>query len=65
MGGWQVHAEVTGFADYVAETDEEALQAIRTDTNTGGIAGNPSVRVSCARATLESATSASADINEV
>jgi acetyl-CoA carboxylase carboxyltransferase component len=30
MGGWQVHAEVTGFADYVAETDEEALQAIRT-----------------------------------
>jgi acetyl-CoA carboxylase beta subunit len=30
MGGWQVHAEVTGFADYIAETDEEALQAIRT-----------------------------------
>jgi methylmalonyl-CoA decarboxylase subunit alpha len=30
MGGWQVHAEVTGFADYVAETDEEALAAIRT-----------------------------------
>lgn len=30
MGGWQVHAEVTGFADAVAETDEEALTLIRT-----------------------------------
>ncbi|MFO1160406.1 MAG: carboxyl transferase domain-containing protein [Reyranellaceae bacterium] len=30
MGGWQVHAEVTGFADAVAETDEEALDLIRT-----------------------------------
>jgi len=30
MGGWQVHAEVTGFADHVAETDEDALAAIRT-----------------------------------
>ena len=30
MGGWQVHAEVTGFADAVAETDEEALALIRT-----------------------------------
>ena len=30
MGGWKVHAEVTGFADYVAETDEDALAAIRT-----------------------------------
>lgn len=30
MGGWQVHAEVTGFADAVAETDEEALELIRT-----------------------------------
>jgi acetyl-CoA carboxylase carboxyltransferase component len=30
MGGWQVHAEVTGFADAVAESDEEALALIRT-----------------------------------
>ena len=30
MGGWQVHAEVTGLADAVAETDEEALDLIRT-----------------------------------
>jgi acetyl-CoA carboxylase carboxyltransferase component len=30
MGGWQVHAEVTGFADAVAESDEEALSLIRT-----------------------------------
>ena len=30
MGGWKVHAEVTGFADAVAETDEEALAAIKT-----------------------------------
>jgi acetyl-CoA carboxylase carboxyltransferase component len=29
MGGWQVHAEVTGFADAVAESDEEALSLIR------------------------------------
>jgi acetyl-CoA carboxylase carboxyltransferase component len=30
MGGWKVHAEVTGFADAVAETDEEAIAAIKT-----------------------------------
>ena len=30
MGGWKVHAEVTGFADAVAETDAEALAAIKT-----------------------------------
>jgi acetyl-CoA carboxylase carboxyltransferase component len=30
MGGWKVHAEVTGFADLVAETDAEALAAIKT-----------------------------------
>jgi len=29
MGGWEVHSEVTGFADAVAETDEEALDLIR------------------------------------
>ena len=29
LGGWQLHAEVTGFADVVAETDEEALDAIK------------------------------------
>jgi acetyl-CoA carboxylase carboxyltransferase component len=29
MGGWKVHAEVTGFADAVVETDEEAMQAIK------------------------------------
>ena len=30
LGGWRLHAETTGFADVVAETDEEALAAIRT-----------------------------------
>ena len=30
MGGWKVHAEVTGFADAVAETDEGAIAAIKT-----------------------------------
>ena len=30
LGGWRLHAETTGFADAVAETDEEALAAIRT-----------------------------------
>ncbi|MCW5606271.1 MAG: methylmalonyl-CoA carboxyltransferase [Burkholderiales bacterium] len=30
LGGWRVHAEVTGFADQVVDTDEEALDAVRT-----------------------------------
>ena len=30
MGGWRLHAEVTGFADQVVESDEEALDAIKT-----------------------------------
>lgn len=29
LGGWQLHAEVTGFADMVVDTDEEALDAIK------------------------------------
>lgn len=29
LGGWRLHAEVTGFADAVVDTDDEALQAIR------------------------------------
>lgn len=29
LGGWRLHAEVTGFADAVVENDEEALDAIR------------------------------------
>lgn len=29
LGGWQLHAEVTGLADLVVDTDEEALEAIR------------------------------------
>ena len=29
LGGWRVHAEITGFADQVVDTDEEALDAIR------------------------------------
>ena len=29
LGGWRMHAEVTGFADRVAETDEEAIDLIR------------------------------------
>ena len=30
LGGWKVHAEITGFADMVVDTDEEALAAIKT-----------------------------------
>jgi acetyl-CoA carboxylase carboxyltransferase component len=30
LGGWRLHAEVTGFADAVADTDEEALSLIKT-----------------------------------
>lgn len=29
LGGWRVHAEDTGFADYVVDNDEEAIDAIR------------------------------------
>ena len=29
LGGWKLHAEVTGFADAVADTDEEAIELIR------------------------------------
>lgn len=29
MGGWRLHAEVTGFADVVTDSDEEAMEAIR------------------------------------
>jgi acetyl-CoA carboxylase carboxyltransferase component len=29
MGGWKLHAEVTGFADLVVDTDEEAIDAIK------------------------------------
>jgi len=30
MGGWRVHAEITGFADLVVDTDEDAIDAIKT-----------------------------------
>lgn len=30
LGGWRVHAEVTGFADTVVDSDEEALDSIKT-----------------------------------
>ncbi|MGH8801467.1 MAG: acyl-CoA carboxylase subunit beta, partial [Casimicrobiaceae bacterium] len=30
LGGWRVHAEVTGLADQVVDTDEEAIDAIKT-----------------------------------
>lgn len=30
LGGWRVHAEVTGFADLVVDSDEQALDAIKT-----------------------------------
>ena len=30
MGGWKVHAEITGFADQVVDTDEAAIDAIKT-----------------------------------
>lgn len=29
LGGWRVHAESTGFADAVAETDEEAIDIVK------------------------------------
>ena len=29
LGGWRVHAEVTGFADQVVDTDEQALDAVK------------------------------------
>lgn len=29
LGGWKLHAEVTGFADLVVDSDEEAIDAIR------------------------------------
>jgi methylmalonyl-CoA decarboxylase subunit alpha len=29
LGGWRLHAQVTGFADHVADTDEEAVASIR------------------------------------
>lgn len=29
LGGWRLHAEVTGLADYVAETEEETLDSIK------------------------------------
>lgn len=29
MGGWRLHAEVTGFADQVVDTDEQAIDAIK------------------------------------
>jgi acetyl-CoA carboxylase carboxyltransferase component len=29
LGGWRMHAEVTGFVDAVVDTDEEAIEAIR------------------------------------
>ena len=30
LGGWRVHADVTGIADMVVDTDEEAVDAIKT-----------------------------------
>jgi acetyl-CoA carboxylase carboxyltransferase component len=30
LGGWRVHADTTGFADQVVDSDEEALDAIKT-----------------------------------
>jgi len=30
LGGWRVHAEITGFADTVVDTDEQAIDAIKT-----------------------------------
>jgi acetyl-CoA carboxylase carboxyltransferase component len=29
LGGWELHSEVTGFADLVVDTDEEAIDAIK------------------------------------
>jgi acetyl-CoA carboxylase carboxyltransferase component len=30
LGGWRVHAEITGFADQVVDSDEQALDAIKS-----------------------------------
>ena len=29
LGGWRVHAEMTGFADHVVDSDEEAIDAVK------------------------------------
>ncbi|CCG05219.1 acyl-CoA carboxylase subunit beta [Blastococcus saxobsidens] len=29
LGGWKLHSQVTGFADAVADTDDEAVEAVR------------------------------------
>ncbi|GLW99397.1 carboxyl transferase domain-containing protein [Microtetraspora sp. NBRC 16547] len=29
LGGWRIHSEITGFADAVADTDEQAIELIR------------------------------------
>jgi acetyl-CoA carboxylase carboxyltransferase component len=29
LGGWRLHAEVTGFADQIADTDEQAIELIK------------------------------------
>jgi acetyl-CoA carboxylase carboxyltransferase component len=29
LGGWQLHSEITGFADMVVDSDEEALDAVK------------------------------------
>lgn len=29
LGGWELHSEVTGFADLVVDTDEEAIDAVK------------------------------------
>ena len=30
LGGWRVHAEITGFADQIVDTDAEAIDAVKT-----------------------------------
>ncbi|MPZ45758.1 MAG: methylmalonyl-CoA carboxyltransferase [Betaproteobacteria bacterium] len=30
LGGWRIHADITGFADQIVDTDEQALDAIKT-----------------------------------
>lgn len=51
LGGWRMHAEVTGLADMVVDTDEQALLAIRRFLGyLPSHAGEAPPRVDCAEA---------------
>ena len=61
LGGWRVHAEVTGFADRVVDTDEQAIDEIKTflsylpsnNTETAPVAAVPNGSAEQARDVLK------------